>query len=347
MLRDALESLLHLDTGGEFTYEIVVVDNASTDATKEVVQTAAAEAPIPVRYVYDATPGDASSRNRAIAESQGQWLAFFDDDQLAHPDWLLQLYRAARETGAPVIGGAVRLDLPQDVLDRVAPYVRRTSFRETLPSATIRRFTGKQLPGCGNALLARQVLDTVGNFDATMIWGGSDRDFFLRVRDAGNAMYYAPDAVIRHRIPLNRLTPEYFRWDAQQGCDALACHDYKYSGRLRLVSLCAASIAHGMVVLAPRLAWAWLRGDACGVLENKVRLWRMVGYLRRTLALLAPQWFAQEAYFNYLNFRKGRTIGQDGAPLKTAVLRTKNDHVAIPQAEPDAETAIELNRATS
>ena len=50
MLRDALECLLCQETGGEFSYEIVVVDNASIDATKTVVEQAATRAPMPVRY---------------------------------------------------------------------------------------------------------------------------------------------------------------------------------------------------------------------------------------------------------------------------------------------------------
>ena len=99
MLADALASLFRQETNGEFSYEIVVVDNASTDATKAVVQQAAAEAPAPVRYVHHDVPGDAPPRNRGIAEARGTWIAFFDDDQLAAPDWLLQLLRRRGRRG--------------------------------------------------------------------------------------------------------------------------------------------------------------------------------------------------------------------------------------------------------
>ena len=51
MLSDALESLIHQENSGDFSYEIIVVDNASTDSTKTVVEQAAAKAPVPVRYV--------------------------------------------------------------------------------------------------------------------------------------------------------------------------------------------------------------------------------------------------------------------------------------------------------
>jgi hypothetical protein len=210
------------------------------------------------------------------------------------------------------------LHLPEDVLESLGPYVRRTSFRETDHSPTIYRFAGKQLPGCANSMVARHVFDTVGTFDASMAWGGSDSDFFMRVRAAGMPLFFAPKAIIRHRIPLNRLTPEYFRWDAQQGCDALACHDCKYRGRGMLVLFCLGRIAQGLLVLLPGLVWAWLRNNRGEILDHKVRLWRISGYARRTLALLAPRWFSQESYFAYLKFRKGRTIGQSTAQVKTA-----------------------------
>src|SRR6185503_15634020 len=108
MLRGALESLLCQETGGEFEYEIFVIDNASTDSTKSIVEAAAAGSQVPVRYCFQDEPGPAPARNRGLAHASGLWLAFFDDDELAEPDWLKQLYRAALQTGASIIGGAMR-----------------------------------------------------------------------------------------------------------------------------------------------------------------------------------------------------------------------------------------------
>ena len=318
MLCDALASLLRQETGGEFRYEIVVVDNASSDATKAVVHEVAADAPVPVRYAYQAVSGDAPSRNRGIAQSRGRWLAFFDDDQLAAPDWLRQLYRAARESKAAVVGGAVRLDLPENVLHRLGRDVRHTSLREVDYYPNIHPYTGKRLPGCGNALVERRAFETIGTFDEAMAWGGSDSDFFLRARTAGLALYYTPHAVIRHRIPPNRLTLEYIRWDAQQGCDALACHDFKRHGRLVLAMLCLARVAQALLVAVLKLIWGWVRSDPGKVLGQRMRLWRAEGYARRTLAILAPAWLRQERYFAYLEFRKGRTVGQQVGSVEVA-----------------------------
>jgi succinoglycan biosynthesis protein ExoM len=316
MLRGALESLLAEETGGEFAYEIVVVDNASTDATKAVVEQVTAGSPVPVRYFYQEIPGPAPARNCGVAEARGEWLAFFDDDELATPDWLRQLYQAALTTGAPIVGGAMHLDLPEETLVRLGHYVRHTSLREIKYYPTIHPYADKRLPGTNNALVARHVFQSVGTFDAAKICGGSDSDFFLRVKNAGLALYYTPHAIVRHRVAPNRLTQEYLRWDARQGCSAFAGLDCKFKGRLRLATLCAARIAHALLVVLPLLAWGWIRQDPGEVLGQKVRLWRTEGYVRGTLALLAPAWFPQQRYFADLEFRRGRVVGQQSMTLE-------------------------------
>lgn len=318
MVRGALETIVCQETNDEFAFEVIVVDNASTDATKEFVEQVAALSSVPVRYFYEANPGPAPARNCGLQNSQGEWLAFFDDDELATPDWLLQLYRAARETGAPVVGGAMHLDLPQETLDRLGKVVRRTSLREIDYYPTTQPYTEKKLPGTNNALVARHVFEIVGNFDCAKRCGGSDSDFFLRARAAGMDLYYTPLAVVRHRIPPNRITQEYLRWDARQGCSTFAGLDCKFKGRATCAAICAARIGHALLVVVPRLAWGWLRGDAGEVLGQKVRLWRTEGYVRGTLANLAPGWFPQQRFFADLEFRRGRIVEQKGIPVERA-----------------------------
>jgi glycosyltransferase involved in cell wall biosynthesis len=313
MLGGALDSLIGQETGGEFSYEIVVVDNASTDATKAVVDQAARGSPVPVRYFYHEVPGPAPARNRGLAEARGSWLAFFDDDELAAPDWLRQLHRAAVETGAPVVGGAMLLDLPPEELQRLNRFVRRTLLREIDYYPTVHTYTGKFLPGTNNALVARCAFDAVGIFRNPGQSGGSDSDFFLRVRAAGMPLYYTPYAIVRHRIPPNRITVEHLRWDARQGCTTFACLDYEFHGPVTLALVCTARVAHALLVVVPRLAWGWLRRDPAEVLGQRVRLWRAEGYFRRSLALLAPTWFPQHRYFANLDFRKGRIVGHNDA----------------------------------
>ncbi|HZZ30147.1 MAG TPA: glycosyltransferase family 2 protein [Pirellulales bacterium] len=310
MLRGALECLLHQETNDQFTYEIIVVDNASSDATKTVVEEVAATSPVPVRYFYQTIPGDGATRNCGIAHAQGMWLAFVDDDELAAPDWLRQLFQAAQETASPIVGGAVHLNLPEETLAQLSRFVRATSLREIDYYATVHPYTGKRLPGTGNALVAKHVMDTIGIFDASKICGESDSDFFMRARSRGVALYYTPHAIVKHRVAPNRLTVDYFRWDAQQGCNAFAGLDYKFKGPLKLSMLCIARLGHAALVVVPKLVWGWIRRDSAEVLGQRVRLWRTEGYVRRTLAILAPALFPQTNYFADLEFRRGRVVGK-------------------------------------
>ena len=91
---DALQSLIDQKTDDRFSFDIHVVDNASSDATAAVIAQVAAVSPIPVVYHRQELPGDAPTRNLGVARSTGPWLAFFDDDQLAEPMWP-QLRRAS------------------------------------------------------------------------------------------------------------------------------------------------------------------------------------------------------------------------------------------------------------
>jgi glycosyltransferase involved in cell wall biosynthesis len=318
MLRGALESICQQETAGEFCYEVIVVDNASTDATKSIIQQVAAQSPVPLRYFYHSEPGPAPARNCGLKQSQGEWLAFFDDDELANADWLHHLYCAALKTGAPIIGGAVQLDVTPETRARLNHFVRTTSLREIDYYSTIQRYTNKRLPGTNNALVARQVFQTIGDFNVAIVGGGSDSDFFLRALQAGMDLYYSPQAIVKHRVAPNRLTVDYFRWDAHQGCAAFAGLDFKYKGRSALSLHCGARIGHAIFVVMPLLAWAWIKTDQAEILGQKVRLWRAEGYARKTLALLAPACFPQTSFFADLEFRRGRIVGQTAAQLETA-----------------------------
>ena len=86
MLRGALESLSRIDIGADFSCELVVIDNNSSDATPQVFDEVATQFSYPVRRIFESQPGVVYARNRGVAEAQGEWIAFFDDDQLADPD---------------------------------------------------------------------------------------------------------------------------------------------------------------------------------------------------------------------------------------------------------------------
>jgi CelD/BcsL family acetyltransferase involved in cellulose biosynthesis/GT2 family glycosyltransferase len=226
MLGDALGSLLPLETDDGLKFEIVVVDNASADATPDVVRSIAARAGVSdnhvpaatsspvgglaaVRYVFESRKGIATARNRGVAEARGSWIAFFDDDQLADPRWLVELLATARQQRVRCVGGRVELKLPADCERRLAP-VCRMLLGGTVGSHELRRYNHRVTPGTGNLLIHRTVFDQVGRFDENFHRRGEDTDLFLRMLSAGIEGWYTPRAIVQHVIPPERLTAGWF-----------------------------------------------------------------------------------------------------------------------------------------
>ena len=307
-LDEALATLEVQDTEGLFHYDVFVIDNASSDNTREVVEARAANSPIPITYCHQSTPGDAPTRNAGLRRSPSDWFAFFDDDQLALPFWLVGLFKATRDCGSRVVGGPVLLDLPDEELEWLGPICRR-ALRELNYYSRLHPYVEKDLPGTGNALVAREIFDEVGLFDESMTSGGSDSDFFMRAARAGHSMWFTPNAPIRHRIGRDRLDPGYFRWDALSGGAGHAAYfDHREKGMRGLLGTCALRMAHGALCVVPAYLWARLIRDDGNALGRRTQLWRTEGYVRRTLSVLAPKMFAQKAFFDSLEFRNGRTV---------------------------------------
>ncbi|MEO8494729.1 MAG: glycosyltransferase [Planctomycetota bacterium] len=305
-LADALASLSRQQTGDRFAMEIVVCDNASTDATADVVAAAAKSSPIPIRYCCQSKPGDAPTRNRALREAVGEWLAFFDDDQIAPENWLSELYAAVDKTSGSIIGGAVQLDLTAEQRDEFGSYLR-VALRETELYPRLQPYLRQALPGTGNALVSRSVFEAIGNFDESFVGGGSDHDFFARARAAGFALWYAPQAVIRHRVEPRRLSTAHLRRDSLSGGAGYAEQvDFKRRGLSWTLGCGLARIAQALLVHAPSMLAARLRRDRGQVLGHRIRLWRTEGYLRRCLALAAPRLFPQQDFFDTLSYGHGR-----------------------------------------
>jgi glycosyltransferase involved in cell wall biosynthesis len=251
MLRGALASLYDLAAEG-FGYEIVVVDNGSTDETQQVIAAAAAQARHPLRGIYEAEKGIVPARNRGIREAQGRWIAFFDDDQLAEPRWLAELYRGALEKRCRVVGGAVELLFPQACTRRLDPTVRML-LGEAKHGEQPLPYGGRLTPGCGNLMIERTVFDEVGVFLRTVSGRGEDTDLFSRIERAGISGWYFPSAIVQHITPPERLKTEYLLSLARRMGEGIALRQAQTMGRCRFAALWLAKAARLGLSQAP---WA-------------------------------------------------------------------------------------------
>jgi GT2 family glycosyltransferase len=306
ILRNALRSVTLQETSNRFIYDILVIDNASTDSTRAVVTEVAANSPVAVSYVEEQIEGIVPARNRGVREARGVWLAFFDDDQLAEPDWLRELLSAASLTKSTLVGGSTLLQLPASQPMELGP-ISRNVLGEHLYTGTARICRDKRIPSSGNMLVAREVFDSIGLFDTSLVAGGSDTDFVRRARGAGISVSIAPAAIVHHIIPGSRVTPAYLRWTSTRTGYQFAVLDLKYSGRAHMLARTIARIGQAILVNIPLLVFACLARNPKSCLDRKCLLWRAVGYVRGASSLTSRRLFRQPRFLSGLNFRRGKT----------------------------------------
>lgn len=301
-LGKVLTHLIQQETRGRFTFELMVIDNASTDGTMCLLEEMAQQSRVSLRFVQEATKGVAHARNRGIREAKGQWLAFFDDDQLADPFWLWELVAVAQKMNVSCVGGCIRLKLPaQEKHDRLSPFCR-SILGETMQCDESKKYPAKSLPGTGNVLLKREVFTEVGKFDTTFSRGGEDADFFRRVVLHGFDIWYAPKALAYHLIPQYRIEESYLLWTSLRHGVNYAFMDNKEQGPKGLVMSVVARTGQALLIHLPCLLIAFLQGNRVLLLGRKCFLYKAVGYLRATLFLLAPTAFPQQSFFAGLQF---------------------------------------------
>lgn len=175
-------------------YEIIVVDNGSSDGSAAIARSFPG-----VSVLEEPKPGSYAARNTGVARARGRLLAFTDADCVPAADWLEQALAAADRT--PHFGVlAGRIELFEEggaaTDDSVyAEYERLFSF----PQAHAAR------GNCATAnwLSPAEAIRAVGGFDAGLKSGG-DREMALRLRDAGWPLVYVPEMLVRHPVRASR-----------------------------------------------------------------------------------------------------------------------------------------------
>lgn len=208
-----LDSLLRQDLPRE-RFEILVVDNASTDGTAAVCLSYQDRG---VRRIYDSVPGLSHARNVGWRAARGDLVAYLDDDAIACESWLSAVVAAFRSVAPPPagLGGPVRLqwDLPE-------PAWMNAPLRQPLGAVDWGSAPRKLLPSewiiGANCIYSRKCLERLDGFDERLgrkgscLLSGEETLLQRRIEDAGGFLYYVPAAAIRHRVTPDRTCPEWF-----------------------------------------------------------------------------------------------------------------------------------------
>lgn len=194
-LEGALESILVQKMSGDHQYEVIVVDNGSSDATGEVVRRIAARYGRPVQFAGEPRQGLSRARNRALSIAAGDVFVFTDDDVRVGADWLDQIAAEfAADPDLQMLGGRV---LPaREGLQKVAVQESDERQRFTHPHG------GTFVMGA-NMAFRRVVFERVGRFDERLgagrfFAGAEEADIFYRGLKAGFSILYAPNVTVYH-----------------------------------------------------------------------------------------------------------------------------------------------------
>jgi GT2 family glycosyltransferase len=203
--------------------EVIVVDNASTDATAQVIAEAAEGFPVPFHGRRDLSPGKAPALNAAIAVARGDVLALTDDDVLVADDWITNIRRLFDDPSVALVGGRV-----DPHWQRAAPawlQVEEEGRYGTMSSPLALLHYGEaqnlgQRTAVGaNMAIRRTVFESLGGFAPNLgkrrgtLLGGEDHDLCQRAVSAGYHCEYRPELRVQHWVPAERTRLRYFlRW---------------------------------------------------------------------------------------------------------------------------------------
>lgn len=224
-------------------YEVVVVDNASTDHTAAIVQSFARRGGGPaVRYLYEPVKGLSQARNAGTGAARAPLIGYIDDDAIADPHLLcetVQVFDAY--PGAGCVGGRIDLCLPPDLpwwySDLLAGYFSR--FRLGFDKVT-RVFETGQYPFGANISFRKAALDAAGRFHASLgrrgkdFSGGEEIDAACKIALLGWGIYYTPFAAVQHCILPGRMRWEHIAKSAAAAGRNWAYYDMELFGKERL-----------------------------------------------------------------------------------------------------------------
>lgn len=165
--------------------EVIVVDNASSDATIDIARAH----PVVTRVIREPIPGSYRARNAGLAVARGPTIAFTDVDCEPDPGWLEAGLRASAQAdlvGGPIVSHRTPSPSVWERYDRATYLDQRTNIEHGRFAAT------------ANLFVRRAVFDAVGTFDGSLSSSG-DVEFCQRATAAGYRLVFARDATVRHR----------------------------------------------------------------------------------------------------------------------------------------------------
>lgn len=183
-----------------FSYSVTVIDNDNMESGRTVVAKLRPAFPVPLEYSVEPRRSISHARNKSIAESQGDLIAFIDDDEVPTKDWLRLMVATLTLYDCSGVLGPVNPEYPDGTPDWVAK--SRLFERPSHETGYVVPW-----PECrsGNALFRRAILPAdIPPLNPDFGTGGSDVDFFRRMIEAGYRFVWCHEAPVTEVVPPSR-----------------------------------------------------------------------------------------------------------------------------------------------
>ncbi|WP_214629815.1 glycosyltransferase [Paenibacillus agaridevorans] len=212
--REAVESVMSgradLDD-----YEVIVVDNRSTDDTAAVMKALQERYGERLRYVFEGELGLSVARNRAIREAKGTYILFLDDDALAMPGWveaIVDVFESDAAIGC--VGGRIDPVWESSEPDWI-PEEHRSVFTILDYAPTVTEMEAPSIPYGANVAFRRELFLDIGHFREDLgrrggkLLSSEESELIGRLRRS-HKVYYTPHGGVRHKIAKERATRKWF-----------------------------------------------------------------------------------------------------------------------------------------
>ena len=177
------------------SYEVIVVDDGSTDGSPEICRSY----PM-VRLIRLDRGGPSRARNKGIEEARGEFIAFTDSDCIVRKDWLRELERGFLEEAVAGVGGDQVSPKDESEFGRsVQEFFRAVGFFTDYINLEKTIGETRHNPSC-NVAYRKKVLEEVGGFEEDQ-FPCEDLEIDLKIRRRGYRLMFNPDAVVAHFRP--------------------------------------------------------------------------------------------------------------------------------------------------
>ena len=225
LLRRTLAALQGQRTAPDLTWELVVIDNNSSDQTKGVIEAFKATSGIPTVHGFEGRLGKSFALNTGIEAAAGELLAFTDDDCRPEPTWVQDVVDCAQRWAADVLGGRILPEWSSPPPAWLATDRHLWTSIAMLDDSLVRRVElgpwqrehGFRVWGA-NMAFRRSAFDTVRGFNTRSgpvglkKYSHEDIELVRKVVEAGKVVMYDPTPTVHHWVSPERMRKSFYRW---------------------------------------------------------------------------------------------------------------------------------------